>query len=632
MSFDSAIVAHFGGDTTDLRASTEEASIMMKGFSTGASRAVNEIGQGFVGAVVFMEAVKGIRDLSSAAMDAAEQERQAAEVTGQSISDQSQAWLDLKDGIGDAKSGVVGFFTSAIGIFPAIGDGIGDMINTMRGISPEAQAQYTQMANTATETLARIKAAHDAYLKSLPAETAKVNAEMGAIDKQLADQEMNLQDKIAANLDEQARIKAQMEATNPASLAYLKEELALKQDELAMAKLQAEQDKQDQDEKAKIQELLVESDTKMVQRLNDEQKAKADTQTIDEQIVSLRALEAHYTELSAQNTSNQKDTELFLNAAAAARVEIAAKEESIRKATALSEQDQLAIFIKENPALENLNSLSDDQLKLLKLQSQEKQVQYQIDQLVGLGVDNLNAKQRDLLTALIQQNAKLQQAVDLTNQAIAGETNLGDASMQTADQMQSQADSTQQTLTAQGQMIDGAQKLSTIISNMPQYPQPPTSGGGNGGGGGGKGDKGKAPPDYSGWVHDADGKPLAQFDAKAFAGYNPNYTGFYGVGFGNQQLQDKYSASNNQAWLGGETADLQKQLMVDNNADTPAARAAVPGIEKRLQDLHMQMIGQVPLSAPNATPFAQTPSNELFQKQTDILQEIRDHLKDITGG
>ena len=121
MAFDSSITAYFGGDTTNLRAATTEASIMVKGFSGAAGKAVREISEGFLGAVVFAEAVKGIKDIAEAAMDAAEQARNMSDITGKALTDEQQAWVDLKDGITGSGASIKTFATAALEALPEMG-------------------------------------------------------------------------------------------------------------------------------------------------------------------------------------------------------------------------------------------------------------------------------------------------------------------------------------------------------------------------------------------------------------------------------------------------------------------------------------------------------------------------------
>jgi len=83
-----------------------------------------------------MEAIKGIKELSAAAIDAAEQERNTSMITGQAISDQGQAWLDLKDGAESTGSMFKSVGMTLVSVFPMAGEAIGTLINDMRGISP----------------------------------------------------------------------------------------------------------------------------------------------------------------------------------------------------------------------------------------------------------------------------------------------------------------------------------------------------------------------------------------------------------------------------------------------------------------------------------------------------------------
>jgi len=570
MSFDSSIIAHFGGDTTGLQSATDEASIMMKGFSTGASRAVREIGQGFVGAVVFMEAIKGIKELSAAAIDAAEQERNTSMITGQAISDQGQAWLDLKDGAESTGSMFKSVGMTLVSVFPMAGEAIGTLINDMRGISPASQAQFTEMAAVAEYNLNKIKAAHDKFFEELPAKQAAANAKLSALDEQLVGDQISSGAKVLdlmaqqgpllqAISDTEAEIAVQRAAgrdTSAAQLALTNQEAALDQNKLAIEKAQ----------------LDVARD--YVTSATEDFETKRETMTIEEQIAALKAQQLQYQQQESLYADNAKATELLKAAAARDGKQIAQDTLEIKKATALSEADELAMYVKETPALANLNTLSDEQYQSLKLQSQEKQNQYAIDQLLSLGIDNLNASQKALLNTLVQQSSELskqigfiQDQADAEKQLAAQAAAVAAATAAATDAATNAAKDTK----ARGGNVNGIDQAGMILSKDASGKPILLSGDPN---------KGNAvyaaETDDGSWGAGMMGTPI----------YNPGLTG---VGYGNAQLQAKYTQANESSFMNSEIKALSSRLMGMENADLPGSGSSIAALQTQLEQLNQKM-------------------------------------------
>ena len=412
---DSSITAYFGGDTSGLRNATQEASVMMKGFSTQAARAVSEIGQGFVGAVVFMEAIKGIKDLASAAMDAAEQERTAFETTGKAISDQGQAWLDLKAGATSVGGGIKSVLIDVVSVFPMLGEGVGGFINDMRGISPEAQKQYQDMENTAEGTIARIQAAHDKFLQELPKMQAAANAKLEALDTEYANSQEDSTDKVTQLTDKYNDILAQIVSTNQVisaqeaagvdtsatKLKLTQENIDLMQTALALQKAQT-QATQDEISAAK-----------------DKFNTAKDTMTVEQQITALKAQEAVYLEQEKNDTNTAAQNKLLANAAAQVAVELAKTEDSYRKSISLSVEDQLAMFRFQTGTQTENNAITEDQYHLLVLQSQEKKNQVDLDQALQVYETTLSASDKARVEALQKQNDTLTAQIAIEKEVIA---------------------------------------------------------------------------------------------------------------------------------------------------------------------------------------------------------------------
>jgi hypothetical protein len=402
---DSSITAYFGGDTSGLQNATQEASIMMKGFSTQAGRAMSEIGSGFIGAVVFMEAIKGIKDFSDAAMDAADAEQQASEITGNAISDQGQAWLDTQAVVSGTGSTFKDVGMMLVSIPGMAGEAVGTLIDDVRGISPAWQQQYQQMSNQTTATLATIKAAHDKFMTDLPAEMAKMNEQLVALDKQYAASQTDSQDSVNDLTDQYNAILAQEVATNQvistqedagldtsgARKELLTEQVALMQTAVA---LQAAQTQATRDE---------------IQAATDDYKERADSMTVQQQITALVGQQVYYENQIGAATNTSAQNKLLANAAASLATQIASKEDAYQKSIALSAADQLAMFNYQAGTLTGINSISADQYKVLVLQSAEKKAQVDLDAQLAIYEQTKSAAAAAQLVVLQQQKAVLDQ-------------------------------------------------------------------------------------------------------------------------------------------------------------------------------------------------------------------------------
>ena len=414
---DGAITAFFGGDTTNLEAATKNASIMVKGFSGEASRAVREISEGFVGAVAVMEVIKGIKDIGSAEIEAAVNARQM----GEAVSDQQQAWLDLHDGVTSTTGGIRDFAGFALGVFPSMGDAVGSFILDLQGVSPESQRQFTQMANDAEANLAHIAEARKKYLAEEPAERAKVNAELSNLDKQLADYDMSLDDKIAENLDQQAAIKEHMTQMDPQSLAYLKEKAQLEGLELEQLKLQDEQKRQTAAQDANDAKLQLDVSKQYVSQEQQAYSIRKDQQTSEQNIADLMRQQAQWLALSKDASLTESQQAVYAGAAEKASLDLTKEKSQYAKQIALSESDQLAMIAYQSGALNQQNTITRSQYDLLVTQAQQKKVSVDLSQQLAVydqtGLDSDKQK----VIALMQKNEQLTKSIDLQKQEIAND-------------------------------------------------------------------------------------------------------------------------------------------------------------------------------------------------------------------
>jgi hypothetical protein len=626
MAFNSSITAMFGGDTTNLRASTEEASIMVKGFGREASMAIRDIGAGFVGAVVIMEAVKAIKELGAAAIESAEKERELADATGGAVTDQSQAWLDLADSSTSFWSEVKIGATEALTQFLLIGEGIKSAVLSMEGASTQEQNLFDKIGNSAEVNIARAKAASDKFLAELPQKQAEANAKLEQLDQQYAASQDVGQDKVNVLTDKYNAILAQIVATNQVIGAQ----------EAAGADASAAKYKLTQEEVELMQTALA-LQAAQVQAAKDEVQAfnqKFDTEksslSIEDQISALKQQQVVYTSAAAAASGNEAQQEVLKNAAAKLGQQIAADTATIQKATALSLQDQLAMFEHQAGSLADLNTLSEDQYNLLVQQQQVKAAQYQVDQDIEAGyTTGTDQNQKDLATHT-QKLAVLQQELAVMQQQVQAATDqaAADAAVLAAQQAISAA--------AQGgpggmatqnknggwdvgsgadmQHVPGTQK--PMLD--PKTGQPMLDADGN-----------PILDPLSGQFTNADGNGMdgPGFGATTNPVFNP---GTAGPGFGDQQLQDQYTQQNNSSYVAQEIKSLQQQLTAYDNSDDSTFESQVPALEKALAALQSPGYSNAVNPLVNPTPGIVDNSNAA--QQTKLLQQIQAILTGALGG
>ena len=440
---DNSITAYFGGDTSQLQEATDQASVMMKAFGREASMAVREIGNGMIGAVAVMEVVKGIKDVADAELTAAENAR----AMGEPISDQKQAWLDLHDAVSGTGGGIKSVAGDMISIFPEAGEAVGSFILDLQGIGPEAQKQYTDMNNAAEENLAAIAAARAKYIAEEPAQKAALNAKLKQLDEQLANDEMSLQDKIDANLQQQSDLKAFMLQQDPTSEAYLKNKVQLEQLELAQLQLQSQQKQQTAQQDAHDAALQLEVSKQNVQQAQQEFDIRKTTETTEQQISDLKQQISNWAKLASDASLSDAQQQVYAAAAEKDRVELAKTQDTYQKSISLSVQDQLAMFAYQTGSLTGINAISKDQYTLLQLQSQEKKSQVDLEQQLAIYQQTGSAADKEKLIALQQHTAELNNQI-AAQQTIIANDKADDAliQQQTADEqkktaaMQQQAD------------------------------------------------------------------------------------------------------------------------------------------------------------------------------------------------
>ena len=440
---DNSITAYFGGDTSQLQEATDQASVMMKAFGREASMAVREIGNGMIGAVAVMEVVKGIKDVADAELTAAENAR----AMGEPISDQKQAWLDLHDAVSGTGGGIKSVAGDMISIFPEAGEAVGSFILDLQGIGPEAQKQYTDMNNAAEENLAAIAAARAKYIAEEPAQKAALNAKLKQLDEQLANDEMSLQDKIDANLQQQSDLKAFMLQQDPTSEAYLKNKVQLEQLELAQLQLQSQKKQQTAQQDAHDAALQLEVSKQNVQQAQQEFDIRKTTETTEQQISDLKQQISNWAKLASDASLSDAQQQVYAAAAEKDRVELAKTQDTYQKSISLSVQDQLAMFAYQTGSLTGINAISKDQYTLLQLQSQEKKSQVDLEQQLAIYQQTGSAADKEKLIALQQHTAELNNQI-AAQQTIIANDKADDAliQQQTADEqkktaaMQQQAD------------------------------------------------------------------------------------------------------------------------------------------------------------------------------------------------
>jgi len=580
---DNAITAYFGGDTSNLKQATDEASIMMKVFGRDASMAVREIGSGMIGAVAILELGRAIKDVTVSEIDAAEKARSL----GGAVSDQQQAWLDLHDAVTGTGGGLKEAFGTALSIIPQIGEGIGSMILSMQGIGPAAQKQYTDMNNAAVSTLANISAAHDKYIQEMPAKEAQMNAKIAATDEQIAQQQMSLQEKVNDNVQKQADLRAFMAQQDPSSEAYLKNKVQLEQLVLDSLKLQDEQQKKTAAQDANDSKLQLDVSKQYVQQESQAFDIRKQTQTTEQNIADLKQQIAQWTALSKDYSLSDAQQAVYAAAAQKGILDISKEKSSYEKLISLSVSDQIAMFGYETGAIKGVNGLTKDQYDLLVLQAAQKKLGVDMDQAAVAYKASGSQVDKDNLETLIKKNAELSKQVTLQTKIVANDN---------AD-VKALADQVAQVEAKNAEYNKEADALA----------------GGNG--------------------LDGGGNPTDGIKGNGIGGNTQHYND------PSQELNYiNDSMKNSQFNIGTLIQNLEAQKnQLNQNSFDPTANGTIQALTTRINALQAQYNAISPTNVTGSGVTSQVPTSQtqqqqtLLQSQTDSLSQIKANLDKIVN-
>lgn len=175
MAFDSGIKVFFGGDTSQLRASLNEANGLVDSFTKSVKRAGIDLGRGFGFGVLIFQA----KQFFDAVINDAQKTRDAFEEMGKPVPSSVASVARLADEIDRAKKGALSLGTTILSWATKAGEGWGMLINRVRGVSREQEQLYEQIEKDADkQEKARDEAAKNADAKEKSRrEQAKRDAE-----------------------------------------------------------------------------------------------------------------------------------------------------------------------------------------------------------------------------------------------------------------------------------------------------------------------------------------------------------------------------------------------------------------------------------------------------------------------
>lgn len=280
MAFESGIKVLFGGDTSQLRSSLNEANGLVNSFSKEAKKAGVDLGKGFGFGILIYQA----KEFFTQVINDAQKTRDAFEEMGKPIPSSIASVAKLGDALDSVKKSAIEIGTSFLSFFTKAGEGWGMLINRIRGVSAEQEKLYESISRAADkEEEQRDKAAQQAEQKRKQREdeaernrAAAKRAEEKRLDdayseleklgnaekqyaqksKDFAHEKLSLQDKVIAGEKDVAALSEKI-------LGYTKQDTLTTNDKLKLTELQNEKleaekqlyaDRQDLAEKTKLTE------------------------------------------------------------------------------------------------------------------------------------------------------------------------------------------------------------------------------------------------------------------------------------------------------------------------------------------------------------------------------------------
>lgn len=186
--FQQGIKVFFGGDTSQLRSSLNEANSLVDGFTKSVKKAGIDLGRGFgFGLLVFQA-----KQFFSTVINNAQETRDAFEDMGKAVPSSIASVARLGDEMDRLKKGALEAGTTVLSWVTKAGEGWGMLINRIRGVSREQEKLYEQIERDADK---QDKATAEAFKRSEQREKERANqakrdaeAAARAKEKQLDDE------------------------------------------------------------------------------------------------------------------------------------------------------------------------------------------------------------------------------------------------------------------------------------------------------------------------------------------------------------------------------------------------------------------------------------------------------------
>lgn len=180
--FDAGIKVFFGGDTSQLKSSLNEANGLVDSFTKTVKKAGIDLGKGFGLGVLIFQA----KQFFDAVINDAQKTRDAFEDMGKPIPASIASVAKLGDAIDNLKKGAIDLGTTFLSFFTKAGEGWGMLINRIRGVSAEQEKLYEKISRDADKAeKERDKAAQNADSKRKQREAeAQRDAEAAARERE----------------------------------------------------------------------------------------------------------------------------------------------------------------------------------------------------------------------------------------------------------------------------------------------------------------------------------------------------------------------------------------------------------------------------------------------------------------
>lgn len=420
MGYDSSIKATFAGDLSGLKQFFNEAQAEGDKLN---QKMGNRIQDRLVGGLIGAEALNKLKEFAGEAIKDAQSIRDAFEASGQPIDDDTKSLAQFGDALDNAHKSAISFTGSLLSFFTEGGEGLGEMINDLRGVSREQVALAEESGHRADlQEKALLK------LRQEQTDTAKIldlRRQTGEVLKHYAEVGLAPAQKLLVLKQEAAALDSKISAFQGDTVNKGKMELELAKNLTAQKELEysiTEKIHAGLEKSGDTLEKLFTIETTGNEKLADLESRRVEAA---KNVAQIKSSDVRYGEAQAELSKIDLD--------------IAEQKRAIFDKQSLSLQDQVEEARILSGASQDDTTTQGQKLEIFRLQTEQKKRQAEIDDIVASRKGDLSDADKRQIGMLDRESDQLGIQIQQKQALIAGAKDQAAAEQDVNKQMEDQA-------------------------------------------------------------------------------------------------------------------------------------------------------------------------------------------------